>query len=297
MDDLWSKAGLDLRLTHYNVNVTGCRGGSSRGCGFIEVVLKACTTAYIHYKCGGGATGAFDVKSLATYLRTHNPTDTLYKKAVDNFFHSCAAYVVATYVLGVGDRHNDNIMITLDGHLFHIDFGHILGNFKVKFGINRERSKMVFTPEMAYVFGGDNYNKSPQLKVRDSLFSYCVYLHATGLLLLSPFLHLHQIPPLLNPLFPSFASLLLFQAFKELCVKAYDCLRNNAAELEMLCTTMIAAGMPELSDVSHVNYLRQRLCLDKSSEEAGKVFLSDLQEALETTSRRFDNLIHLLKHN
>ena len=45
-------------------------------------------------------------------------------------------------------------MMTRTGHIFHIDFGHFLGNFKTKFGIQRERSKFVFTEEMSYVMGG-----------------------------------------------------------------------------------------------------------------------------------------------
>ena len=78
-------------------------------------------------------------------------------RRIQNFMISTAAYCVASYVLGIGDRHNDNLMMTRAGHFFHIDFGHILGNFKSKYGVKRERAPFVFTPAMKSVMRADQY--------------------------------------------------------------------------------------------------------------------------------------------
>jgi phosphatidylinositol-4,5-bisphosphate 3-kinase len=60
---------------------------------------------------------------------------------------SCSGYFVATYVLGITDRHNDNIMIDIKGNLFHIDFAHFLGNVKMirHTNVARESGPFVFT--------------------------------------------------------------------------------------------------------------------------------------------------------
>lgn len=56
----------------------------------------------------------FDVLA---WLKDHNTTEASLKKAINEFTLSCAGYCVATYVLGVADRHSDNIMVKQNGQV------------------------------------------------------------------------------------------------------------------------------------------------------------------------------------
>jgi phosphatidylinositol-4-phosphate 3-kinase len=81
-----------------------------------------------------------------------NPLD--YQRAVDNFTASCAGYSIITYLLGIGDRHNDNVLIQTSGHIFHIDFGKFLGDAQMFGNFRRDRTPFVLTSDMAYVING-----------------------------------------------------------------------------------------------------------------------------------------------
>jgi phosphatidylinositol 3-kinase len=78
-------------------------------------------------------------KDLDIYLNTLSPNEAEQKEYKENYLLSNAGYAAATYILSIGDRHLENLMVTDKGFFFHLDFGWILG---------REPPGKLCTPEI-----------------------------------------------------------------------------------------------------------------------------------------------------
>uniref|UniRef100_A0A671S379 Phosphatidylinositol 4-phosphate 3-kinase C2 domain-containing subunit alpha n=1 Tax=Sinocyclocheilus anshuiensis TaxID=1608454 RepID=A0A671S379_9TELE len=146
MDRIWLQEGLDLRIVNFKCISTG------KDKGMVELVPSSETLRKIQVEYG--VTGSFKDKPLAEWLRKYNPAEDEYEKASENFIYTCAGCCVATYILGICDRHNDNIMLRSSGHMFHIDFGKFLGHAQMIGSFKRDRAPFVLTSDMAYVING-----------------------------------------------------------------------------------------------------------------------------------------------
>uniref|UniRef100_A0A8U7NDQ9 phosphatidylinositol-4,5-bisphosphate 3-kinase n=2 Tax=Corvus moneduloides TaxID=1196302 RepID=A0A8U7NDQ9_CORMO len=227
MDVLWKEAGLDLRILPYGCLATGDHSG------LIEAVSSSETIADIQLNSSNvAAAAAFNKDALLNWLKEYNLGEDL-DRAIEEFTLSCAGYCVATYVLGIGDRHSDNIMVRKNGQLFHIDFGHILGNFKSKFGIKRERVPFILTYDFIHVIQQGKTGNTEK-----------------------------------------------FGRFRQYCEEAYLILRKHGNLFITLFALMLTAGLPELTSVKDIQYLKDSLALGKSEEEALKQFKQKFDEAL-----------------
>ncbi|CAJ0584265.1 unnamed protein product, partial [Mesorhabditis spiculigera] len=140
MNDIWLCEGLDLRMITFRCATVGYRKGMAE-------LVSDCQTLCDIQKAEGMA-GVFKDDVLCKWLEKYNSSEYSYKVAEDNFRRSCAGWCVATFVLGIGDRHNDNILLTSMGHVFHIDFGKYMGDWQMAGPVKRDRVPFVFTKEM-----------------------------------------------------------------------------------------------------------------------------------------------------
>jgi len=140
-DRILQQENLDLKLSPYHVLATSSKHG------FVQFINGTNVAQILR-----------EDKSIQNFFVKHNPCENgpygISPDVMSNYVKSCAGYCVITYLLGVGDRHLDNLLLTKSGKLFHIDFGYILGRDpKSQF---HSPPPMKLSSEMIDGFGGKN---------------------------------------------------------------------------------------------------------------------------------------------
>ena len=102
--------GIETSLLSYNVEAL------DETVGLVEWVDAETMSNIIAPEIGG----------VRRFLGLDSDTRENHRK-LKRFQNSLAFYSVANLLLGFGDRHDDNMMVSKDGRFFHIDFGYILG--------------------------------------------------------------------------------------------------------------------------------------------------------------------------
>jgi len=104
MDYIWKQNDRDYQIseTLYEVIPTGPTTG------LMEMVPKCHPLS--------------SIENIAEFFIEHE------QASIYTYSKTLAAYCVATFLLGIGDRHFDNLLITETGHFFHIDFGFVFGD-------------------------------------------------------------------------------------------------------------------------------------------------------------------------
>ncbi|CAF3462512.1 unnamed protein product [Fusarium graminearum] len=166
MDQLLQKENLDLKLSPYKILATSTSAGAS------QFVQSASLSSIVN---------KFKNNPALAYLKYHNPDDRqplgVRQETLDTYVRSCAGYCVITYILGVGDRHLENLLLAPDGHFFHADFGFILGRDPKPFAPLMKLSK-----EMVDCMGGVQSEHYKQFK-QYCFLSYTALRKSSNLIL------------------------------------------------------------------------------------------------------------------
>lgn len=253
MDRLLQKENLDLKLTPYRILATSANAGAVQ---FIPSTTLA------------AAQGKYSGNYILAYLRANNPDKKaelgVRKEAMDTYVKSCAGYCVVTYLLGVGDRHLDNLLLSPDGtpqplllpakflitdhstlgHFFHIDFGYILGR--------------------------DPKPMPPPIKLSQVMVDAMGGSDSTN-----------------------------FSTFKQYCFTAYTTLRKSSNLILNLFALMTNANIPDIraEPDKAVEKIRERFALGVSEEEAIRGFEALIEDSMGRLFPQFIDIIHRVFQN
>ncbi|CAL8094697.1 unnamed protein product [Calicophoron daubneyi] len=260
MDRIWLDNGMDLRMINFRIVPTGDHKG------LVELVSECCTLRQIQQQ-GGGLTGPFKESVITTWLQSQNTTELDYKRALDNFLRSLAGCCVTTYMLGVGDRHNDNIMIRYSGHLFHVDFSKVFGNVQTFAGIKRDRVPFVLTQDMLHVL--QTYSR----EISDDN-------------LLGP----AGSPNNPNPRYPNVHPEGV-QIFIDYCCEAYNLIRHHSYAFLAILELGLSMNIPGVN-LDSVRYVMRALRLDLNDQQASQHFTELIRKSLQSKIPALNFFVH-----
>lgn len=138
------KEGLPIWLHTYRILST------SKTTGFLEFISNSTSIDGLKKSEGYPAKGGL----RQYFLNVYGPENsTSFKTAQNNFMKSLVGYSLVSYLLGLKDRHNGNIMIDIKGHLIFIDFGFAMG-MAPGHEFSMERAPFKLTADYVEVMGG-----------------------------------------------------------------------------------------------------------------------------------------------
>ena len=144
MEKILQDSGLDISIVTYNVQPTSANEG------FIQIVDNCETLYSISEKLN---------TTLINYLLKHNPDESV-QNLRNRFKNSCAVYSVIAFLLSISDRNTENLMLTTDGSMFHIDFSYVLSlDPKIL-----RTSCVRITPQMLEALGGEKSQEYEEFK-------------------------------------------------------------------------------------------------------------------------------------
>ena len=219
MDLLLKEDKNNFEFTTYKVMAT------SKQSGFVEFVNNSETISYILKNYNN---------IIESYIKKYSNNDEkTFDEHLNNYINSLAGYSIVTYILGIGDRHLENLMIDQKGKLFHIDFGYILG----------KDPKFYTTP----------------IRLDLQMFK-CIG----------------------NKI----------EEFKNLCVKCFLTLRENARLIVNLLYLMKDSGIPELNNLENLNKLYNKFFPGYTKQQAAEAILKVLEDSIYSYSYAFNDKFH-----